>query len=209
MHPWIIARQAVLGALLAGAIGLAGCSDKPLEYPGGALPVPIQVKDQSAAVDWDDYRLEPVARFDATVLVLQATEHRGGSIPFSKLDFGVAWGTAVDDEILKNVRFMHRGRFLYWRTEDSDLYARRGKEITHQVGNFHLIASSDVLEDLKDVRRGDVVRLVGRLVNVSGPDRKRWMTSMTRSDTGAGACEIILVESLHRCTLDNPASCQS
>ena len=43
---------------------------------------------------------------------------------------------------------------------------------------------------------GEVVRLGRRLVDVAGPDGGGARTSLRRDDTGAGACEIILVDSL-------------
>ncbi len=36
----------------------------------------------------------------------------------------------------------------------------------------------------------------GDLVVVSAKDRPEWRTSLTRDDTGAGACELMYVESL-------------
>jgi len=40
------------------------------------------------------------------------------------------------------------------------------------------------------------VQLSGYLVDAQGPDNFRWGTSLTRNDTGDGACELFLVESL-------------
>jgi hypothetical protein len=39
------------------------------------------------------------------------------------------------------------------------------------------------------------VHLEGLLVDIDGPEIGQIRTSLTRSDTGAGACEIIYVES--------------
>jgi len=43
------------------------------------------------------------------------------------------------------------------------------------------------------VRVGQVVALRGYLVRVQSPDGWRWNSSMTRSDSGNGACEVVWV----------------
>jgi hypothetical protein len=47
------------------------------------------------------------------------------------------------------------------------------------------------------VRAGDQIRLRGYLVRVAASDGWQWRSSLTRDDTGAGACELVLLESLH------------
>jgi hypothetical protein len=46
------------------------------------------------------------------------------------------------------------------------------------------------------VRAGDVVRIEGALVDISGPDGIDWKTSLTRTDKGPGACETIYVRAV-------------
>jgi len=46
------------------------------------------------------------------------------------------------------------------------------------------------------VRAGDLVHIRGYLVNAHMPDGGEWRTSTTRSDSGAGACELVWVEDL-------------
>ena len=51
-----------------------------------------------------------------------------------------------------------------------------------------------VERSLKKLREGDIVLLQGYLVDVDHESGWRWRTSMSRTDTGAGACEIVYVE---------------
>jgi hypothetical protein len=46
------------------------------------------------------------------------------------------------------------------------------------------------------VRTGSVVRLEGYLVEARADDGWRWRSSLTREDTGNGACELVWVERL-------------
>ncbi|MBU2709290.1 hypothetical protein KCM76_25060, partial [Zooshikella marina] len=56
---------------------------------------------------------------------------------------------------------------------------------------------NEFVEDaLKSVKKGDIIQLVGSLVNVDANDGWRWRSSMTRTDTGGGSCELIWVENL-------------
>lgn len=57
-------------------------------------------------------------------------------------------------------------------------------------------ASDDVARTLAQVSAGEHIRLSGKLVRVEGDDGWRWVSSLTREDTGAGACELVWVESL-------------
>jgi len=49
---------------------------------------------------------------------------------------------------------------------------------------------------MHDVRVGQVVHLTGQLIEARANDGWRWRSSLTRDDTGAGACELFRVESI-------------
>jgi len=44
----------------------------------------------------------------------------------------------------------------------------------------------------------EVVELRGRLVEASRANGWRWRSSLSREDSGAGACELMLIESIDR-----------
>lgn len=68
--------------------------------------------------------------------------------------------------------------------------------IMHNSANTHIIpANSYVAKQVQAMRPGQVVVLDGYLVNAYADDGWRWTTSMTRKDTGNGACELFWVES--------------
>ena len=50
----------------------------------------------------------------------------------------------------------------------------------------------------RDVEAGDRVRIDGWLVQVNAPDGWRWRSSLTREDSGGGACEVVYVCSITR-----------
>jgi len=62
---------------------------------------------------------------------------------------------------------------------------------------MHMIpADGKTLKILRSVRRGDIISLEGYLVDVASEGGWRWQTSLTRSDSGNGACEIVWVKQL-------------
>ncbi len=70
-------------------------------------------------------------------------------------------------------------------------------EIKTHSANMHMIpANSEVRDKLASVRKGHLIMLKGKLVNVTANDGWHWNTSTTRADTGAGACELVWVDQI-------------
>ena len=117
-----------------------------------------------------------------------------GGAKLSPIDFAVGWGPMSDSAVLEHFRITQGARFftIYPDEEAIDLgTALRGS------ANMHLIpATAQVHDHLKGVRAGSIVRMRGMLVNVSGRNGYTWNTSLTRTDTGAGACELFYVETV-------------
>ena len=64
------------------------------------------------------------------------------------------------------------------------------------VSNMHIIpANPQIAKAIKQVKRGDLVRLKGELVEVRDKDLV-WTSSLTPTDTGDGACEVFRVNSI-------------
>jgi hypothetical protein len=62
---------------------------------------------------------------------------------------------------------------------------------------MHMIpANAVVARALKDVEADAAVRFKGFLVNVDADDGWRWRSSLSRDDTGNGACEVVVVDSI-------------
>jgi hypothetical protein len=72
------------------------------------------------------------------------------------------------------------------------------REIARSSANMHLIpANAAAAAALRDIREGERVRIDGWLVEAEAPDGWRWRSSLSRDDTGAGACEVV-----YACTID-------
>ncbi|MBI1983023.1 MAG: hypothetical protein HYS61_02360 [Acidobacteria bacterium] len=141
------------------------------------------------------YTLTALARFTLTARVLGVERYyfdrESDLVP---VDLTLGWGPMSDTGVLSKVSISQGGRFYYWRVNEFPIPRR---EIEVNSANMHLIAATPAVErELKRVRVGSIVQLSGYLVEARAGDGWRWRSSLTREDTGAGACELIWVEQL-------------
>jgi len=148
-----------------------------------------------AAIAIGEFQATPRARYDieARVLSVERYKYDGGS-KLSPIDFAVGWGSMSDSAVLEHFRVTQGARFF---TIYPDEGAIDLQEALRGAANMHLIpANGAIKHQLEEVRPGHVVHLQGFLVDISGPNNYTWTTSLTRNDTGAGACELFYVESV-------------
>jgi hypothetical protein len=139
--------------------------------------------------------LTALASFTLTARVL-GVEHyyldRGSDLV--PVDLALGWGPMSDSGILSRISISQSGRFYYWHVNEFPI-SRRDIEV--HSANMHLIpATSAVEKEIKRVQVGSIVRIDGYLVEARAGDGWRWVSSLTREDTGAGACELIWVEKI-------------
>jgi hypothetical protein len=182
-----------IGACCFGIVGLL--SGRPVDRPAGILVerAPIQ-RPTSAAPFWvGEFELVPRAEYDIEARVLSVERYKLDSgARLSPLDFAVGWGAMSDTAVLEHFRISQGARFFTLYPDEQAIDIR-----TALLGsaNMHLIpATGRVRDQLEQVRVGSVVRIRGYLVDVSGPNGYTWKTSLSREDTGAGACELMYVE---------------
>jgi hypothetical protein len=185
-------------ALALCGVGVAGMlSARPIVRADGVLVPhePLQTPTQAAPFHIGDYELTPRARYEIEARVLGVEPYSmDDGARLSPLDFAVGWGAMSDSAVLSHFRITQGARFF---TIYPDERALDIETALRSVANMHLIpASAELRRQLERVRPGQVVQLSGQLVNVSGPNDYAWRTSLTRTDTGAGACELFYVESL-------------
>jgi hypothetical protein len=185
-------------AILACCFGIVGLlSGRPIDQPAGVLVArePSQQTTHAAAFPIGEFVLQPQASYDIEARVLSTEKyHVGTDAQLSPIDFAVGWGPMSDSAVLKHFRVSQGGRFftIYPDEQAIDLHTALGG-----AANMHMIpATARVRNQLEHTRIGSVVRVRGQLVNISGPNGYTWNTSLTREDTGAGACEVFYVESI-------------
>lgn len=145
----------------------------------------------------DGYTFTPRARYDITARVLRKEIYRiDGGAGLAPVDLGVGWGPMSDTAIIERLEFSQMGRFFYWSTGDAAFPLPQQMIATH-AAQMHMVPATAALESrLKSLRPGQRVTVGGWLVDIRGPGGFTWNTSLTRDDTGNGACEIVYVEAL-------------
>jgi hypothetical protein len=106
-------------------------------------------------------------------------------------DLALGWGPMSDNRVLRDIDITQSNRFYYWHS--ASLPVPRDVIIAHSA-NTHVIPGNRAIATLlARVRTGQVVTLTGTLVDGRRNDGISIKTSLTRTDSGAGACEVLLV----------------
>jgi hypothetical protein len=156
---------------------------------------PIQQSTSQSKFVRDDYIITPLESFELEARIL-STEHYSfdREADLSPVDLALGWGRMSDESILKDIDIKQSGRFYYWHVNEFPIPR---EEIETHSANMHMIpANSQIEAQLKSARVGQIVAFKGQLVEVKANDGWHWKSSLTREDTGNGACEVIYVKTL-------------
>lgn len=191
-------RIFILSVVVLGYLIVRDWDTKPIVHPPGLLVIekPIQMDMQPSLFMLDDYQLTRRASFEIRARVLSTEPyylHREADL--SPLDLALGWGVMSDQAVLDRIDISQSGRWYRTRYELPPPVPEQ--QIISSSSNMHMIpARVDIDRSLKALRSGDVIILRGYLVDVDHDSGWFWRTSMSRTDTGNGACEIVYVESL-------------
>jgi len=184
-----------LAALLA--IAAWRHAQRPVAHDPGVLVVaaPLQetIGTDLAPLRKGDYSIRPLAKFSLSARVLSRADYSWDTeSKLAPTDLALGWGRMSDSAVLDRIDISQSGRFYYWRVREFPIPER---EIIESSANMHLIPADTVVQrEIQRTRTGDVVTFDGYLVEADGPDGYKWISSLTRNDTGAGACELVWVE---------------
>jgi hypothetical protein len=158
-------------------------------------PAPLPVSSSDGSVQLAKYQITPLQAFNLEARVLGREDYhfdRGAEL--SPTDLALGWGPMDAQQVLDKVRISQSNRWYHWRADELPIPRR---EIEINSANMHMIpANSTVAATLARVKTGQRIQLSGQLVRVEAPDGFTWSSSLSREDTGAGACELIWLEQL-------------
>ena len=150
------------------------------------------------------YTITPRAAYDISGLVV--SQHRGDAFfnlyhkadPGNIEDVCVVWGEVIANGSYRQVSYSS-GEFTCYYAWSGSIAPPFNPE---KMANNHLIpADAAVARRIRAIRIGDQIRMKGLLVDyhVSRQGREVFMrrTSLTRTDTGNGACEILYVTNMN------------
>jgi hypothetical protein len=190
-HP--ILRAVFVAYILWGA--WTWFRDRPVHPRDGVLASqePQQNATPSVTVRSGRWQLTARASYHITARILGVERYRfdflAGLVPE---DLALGWGAMSDNRLLHALSIEQSNRFYYWRFTGPPTVPP--SQVSLHSANTHVIpANKGVAAQLTRLRRGQVVELIGELVDGARDDGARITTSLVRTDTGAGACEVMLV----------------
>lgn len=178
-------------------------SHRALVYPPGVLVSadPQQILfPQERSFAFGKFELTPLASFSAEVRVLHRKIYRyDRQAALAPVDLAVGWGPMSDQAVLDRISVSQSMRFFWYEYQRPPPIAP--EEIVSHATNIHIIpAESTLLDRAKNLPAGALVRLRGKLVEATGPHLSRWRSSLSRTDSGNGACELLYLEALEEIT---------
>jgi hypothetical protein len=165
--------------------------------PGVLAPGEPYQTDSGTQAGWEmnGVRITPLAYFRMRARVLGTERYwfdAGSRI--SPVDFALGWGPMSDDRILEQLDMGQGGRWYHWSPRGKTFPIAK-EDIIKSSANMHMIpANEEIKGRLLSVRRGQIVTLSGYLVAAETKEGWKWRSSLSRTDTGAGACELVWVK---------------
>jgi hypothetical protein len=170
--------------------------NKPVHPPDGVLAPddPQQIEESSdTKLQVSRWTLTVRAHYRITARILSLERYHFDAL--SSLipeDLALGWGPMSDNRVLKTVAISQSDRFYFWHAS-SDTRIGREVVIAHSANTHVIPADPLVAAQLSHLRPGQVVTLDGQLVDGIRDDGRWIKTSLVRTDTGAGSCEVLLV----------------
>ena len=175
-----------------GAARAEACVLPPLAL--GGRPMQSAVPSAMRPIRHDAFTLSPLAGFSVEARVLSREDYSSGpEAALSPTDLALGWQRMADPSVYGPLGVSQSGRWYRYR------WGSHGPpipvpEIVRSSANMHMIpADENVERALAAVRPGQMVRLQGWLVEARRRDGWTWRSSLTRDDSGDGACEVVYV----------------
>lgn len=168
-----------------------------ISHPAGVLVTGIPVQETVQKSPWikGRYQIKPLAKFSLEARVIRKQRYHDRGAEIAPYDLVLGWRQMSDQALLDQLKISQVWRWWQWHAKMRPTVPPRTIETS--ASNMHIIpASEDIERKVAHLRQGDIIFLRGYLVSVQGPDGFRWRSSLSRHDTGDGACELFWVEEI-------------
>lgn len=147
-----------------------------------------------------EFSITPLAEFHIKAKILSAENYYlGREARLSPVDLALGWGVMSDESLLSDVEISQGGRWYIWRSNNRTV---ERSEISDHSANMHMIPSNKGVNQAMDkARQGDIIEIRGYLVQADMEDGWRWSSSLSRTDRGNHACELVWVNEFINHTL--------
>ena len=150
------------------------------------------------AFPYNGYLVTPLARYSITAVVLSRDRYRfDPGAELAPIDLALGWGPMSIAGVINELKISQSARW-YEYTYGNEPPLDPQAMATHSANTHCLPANPELRKQLLAVRRHDLVTLEGYLVEITNSEGYHWRSSLTRDDTGGGACEVMWITSLAR-----------
>ena len=149
---------------------------RPVPQPPGVLapdaPRVEPVTGKPQIFERNAHVLTALARFETHARVLSVDRYGDRAAKVAPLDIALGWGPLSDSVTLKIVDVAQTKRGVVFKSYDPKLSDEQAATF---LLNLHVLAADAALEKkLEEVRRGNIVRMQGWLVEAVAGDGWRW-----------------------------------
>ena len=207
--PWITLAALILTLVWLGlgssnpaqlaAVSTNGVSNCPLpkQFRQADSPMQSDVANGVQKISLGDSSIVPLAGFSLQARVLAREDYSfDAGAEFSPVDLALGWGPMAKPGMTEKLNVTQSSRWYRYSWDGNGPPIPLDEIISHSA-NMHMVpASNAVAESLKQVSEDDVIELNGWLIRIEKENGWRWQSSLSRDDSGDGACELVYVCSI-------------
>jgi len=142
------------------------------------------------------FTMIPLAEYEISGMVVSKETYSSdwdGEI--SPVDLAIVWGKLAEPLTGRYIKYSQGSRWYHYRWKER-APVDPSYIISHSSNNHIIPANINIYRAIKTIKRKDRIVLKGLLVNLRGTVKGQMVaqdTSLSRTDTGSGSCEIFYV----------------
>jgi hypothetical protein len=207
MQNRLLVILAILAALIVGFLFYKSSTDATW-LPADGTPIdimqdPVQIADTSTilpqiVIHGSHYFAKVQASYTLRGMLVSKHKYPTGPMDeVARYDYAIIWGKVPD--WLQYVKFTQSLRYCLYNYQLSTPVDAAYLSL-HMSNNHLVVPNKNIYNALATAHKGDLIEIDGYLVNILANLKRRgttnWNTSLTREDTGNGACEVLYVKKL-------------
>ncbi len=166
-------------------------TDEPVQSNTTAETITVEAN----GLQWS---MHPRATFQIAARVLGNKRYYDGQSSIIPRDLALGWGEMSEQTVDDTIQWRQSGRWYHYEWNHASPYD--GQTIATHSANIHIVpATYNLGKALRTVGKDEMIYLERYLVDIEadGYGQKGFIsTSLTREDSGKGACEILYVTRL-------------
>jgi hypothetical protein len=206
---WVPRGSLTAAARLAAGVLLAVTACGPRPASESSAPIDLsRAPEQTPLADpapihlaAGGYRfvITPLAHYVLRgVVVSEEGYHFGWNAELSPCDVAVAWGGLAANDAWRKLQWSQGGRWYFWRWHGQRPFP--DAFVVGRSSNTHIVPATSALgRAAGSLSPGDIAEMTGELVAIDGRkgrERVWWKSSLSRTDTGDGSCELLYLQRL-------------